>query len=455
MPTSALLRAILHAVPRRYRVSGPAGVLAPDDHAGALARLIERLHAVVGAGGAPETSWQDAFVTALDGLIREALRPNGGDPAFQAAVLAHRSPQVRAYLALRRQASADARKVRAAADAVAHPRKPARLPPGPARMLLAQLHAATTAGAWRQAAQASQALPAMSEIAAVEDLALALRTLRDDPALVRLCRAEALGSDPDVRRYESIRARLGPRAGSDEAEAQALLARQRGIAVEAMAARALEAVAAYLDRAAAPAAAPRYRVVTSLRVPAGLAADTDRAKTEWDAVLLRRADTAPLWDVCLVVEAKASVEAATTDLPRLLRGLRLLAGARPEQAYAFATQQGTIQVRGASLAGLPVTEAALADQVLYCCDAPADGPHAGLNAAGRMQLLSAPTCLAYAAALSQGQSVDRRDLIPLWQALRHDDRWRPVRTLAAMRQLARSLMVHPDDLLATVASASA
>ena len=49
-----------------------------------------------------------------------------------------------------------------------------------------------------------------------------------------------------------------------------------------------------------------------------------------------------------MVEAKASVEAATTDLPRLLRGLRLLARAQSGAVYAFATQQGRVQVRGAS-----------------------------------------------------------------------------------------------------------
>ncbi|MFY3679241.1 3-deoxy-D-arabino-heptulosonate 7-phosphate synthase [Achromobacter xylosoxidans] len=457
MPTTAPLHAILHAVARRYRVSGATAGPATHDHAGALARIIERLQAVVSAGGEPGSSWRDAFLTALDGLVRDALRPDGGDPAFQAAVLAYRQPEVRAYLALRREAAADSRKMRTTADALAHPRKPARLAPGPARELLAQLHAATTTGAWREVAEAARALSSMPQVTTLDDLASALRTLRDDPALARLCRGEALAAAPAVQRYESLRARLGPRAGSNEASAQALLARQRGVAVEAMAARALEAVARYLDQAEGPqasAAEPRYRVVTSLRVPAGLAADADRAKTEWDGVLLRRADPAPLWDVCVMVEAKASVEAATTDLPRLLRGLRLLARAQPGQAYAFSTQQGMIQVRGASLAALPVTEATLAQQVLYCSDAPVDAAPAGLHAASRMQLLSAPSCLAYAAALSEGRAMDKNDLAPLWQALRHDPRWRPVLDLAAMRQLARSVMVHPDDLLATVARLS-
>lgn len=461
MPLPCPLRAILDAVPRRYRLTGASATSAAGSQA-ALAWAIERLQVTLAGGDRPGLPLRAAFVAALDGLIREALRPRDGDPAFQAAVLAYRLPVVREYLALDGGATADRRKVQAVVDALAHPAKPARLAPGPARTRLARLHAATTAGDWLQVAHLAQALRVQPEVARVDKLASALRALVDDPALTRLCRIEVLTRDPAVCRYRAMRARLGPRAGSAEACAQARLARQRGIAVETQAAQALRAVAHYLDRVDAAATAgssPRYQVVTSLRVPASLAAAADRAKTEWDAVLLRRADPTPadampLWDICLVIEAKASVEAATTDLPRLLRGLRLLARAQPDQAYAFSTQQGMIQVRGTSLAALPVTEAALAHQVLYCCDAPADIPQAGLHAASRMQLLSAPTCLAYAAALSEGQAVDQGALAPLWQALQREARWQPVLNLAAMRQLARSLMVHPHDLQATVAQLS-
>ncbi|WZB71836.1 hypothetical protein WJ968_08860 [Achromobacter xylosoxidans] len=190
------------------------------------------------------------------------------------------------------------------------------------------------------------------------DLASALRALLDAPALARLQRLDALASDPRVRQYEAIREKQGPRSGSEEANAQGLLARQRGVAVEILAARALEALARHLDQASPSEsrhgdASPGYRVVTSLRVPSALAANADRAKTEWDAVLLRRADgnasETPLWDVCLLIEAKASVDAATTDLPRLLRGLRLLAQAEPDASYSCATQQGQVRLRGASL----------------------------------------------------------------------------------------------------------
>lgn len=367
MPSPCPLHALLDAVPRRYRLAGAAADVAAG-HAASLAQVIGRLQAMLAAGQEPDPPLRDAFVASLDGLIRDALSPQGADPAFQAAVLAYRLPVVREYLALDGGAAADRRRVQAVVDAWAHPGKPARLAPGDASTQLAQLHAAARAADWWRVAELARNLPLLAEVAIIDDLASALRALDADPALARLCRIETLARDPQVCRYRSLRAQLGPRAGSDEAGAQARLARQRGAMVETLAAHALGAVADYLGRLEAAATAgdaPRYRVVTSLRVPAGLAAEANRAKTEWDAVLLRRvdpaqatavhaqagatatpADPAALWDICLVIEAKASVEAATTDLPRLLRGLRLLASARPDRAYAFSTQQGRVQVRG-------------------------------------------------------------------------------------------------------------
>lgn len=469
MPPASPLSALLHTVARRYRIPRPrAAALATDCGPGAaLARAIEQLQAARAAGQPPDPALREAFIAALASLVRAALRPEDGDPAFQAMVLEHRYSQVREFLALRRQEACDRRQLRTAVDALAHPRKPSRVATDAARALLADLHATATAAAWPRMSRIALALEALPEVKHAEGLAPALRALLQSPALARLERIDALSQDPRVRQYTSIREKQGPRAGSDEASAQGQLARQRGVAVEVLATRALEAVARYLDQTRAQAdpdgpgnaAAPRYRVVTSLRVPAELAADADRAKTEWDAVLLRRAEgpvsCPPLWDICLVVEAKASVEAATTDLPRLLRGLRLLARAQSGAVYAFATQQGRVQVRGASLATLPTREAALADAVLYCCDAPADGPFAPLNAASRMQLLSAPASLAYATALAEGGPLDADMLEPLWLDLQRAARWQPLLGLAAMRERARSLMVHPDDLLAAVVPAPA
>ena len=168
---------------------------------------------------------------------------------------------------------------------------------------------------------------------------------------------------------------------------------------------------------------------------------------------LRRANDnaseTPLWDVCLLIEAKASVDAATTDLPRLLRGLRLLAQAEPDASYSCATQQGQSGC-AAPRCALPQEMENLADAVLYCCDAPDETWTPALNAASRMQLLSAPPSLAYATLLAAGEPADARMLEPLWQDLRQNPRWQAMLNLGATRRLARELMVHPDDLLASI-----
>ncbi|KAG1257227.1 hypothetical protein G6F65_015994 [Rhizopus arrhizus] len=99
-------------------------------------------------------------------------------------------------------------------------------------------------------------------------------------------------------------------------------------------------------------------------VPASIPASAERAKSEWDAVLLRqtRTDAAtPVWDVCLLLEAKASIDAATADLPRLQRGLRLLAHADDNAVYPFQTRQGVMHLRGASLRALPADPSDLAN----------------------------------------------------------------------------------------------
>ena len=92
----------------------------------------------------------------------------------------------------------------------------------------------------------------------------------------------------------------------------------------------------------------------------------------------------------------------------------------------------------------------LADAVLYCCDAPDETWTPALNAASRMQLLSAPPSLAYATLLAAGEPADARMLEPLWQDLRQNPRWQAMLNLGATRRLARELMVHPDDLLASI-----
>lgn len=211
----------------------------------------------------------------------------------------------------------------------------------------------------------------------------------------------------------------------------------------------MKALAQCLDKADGSPAA--YRVVTSMRVPASLAAGHARAKPNGTRCL-RRAGTheaTPCWDVCLLVEAKASADAATTDFARLLRGLRLLSRANENACYAFETREGTVQVRGASLSALRTDEAALEQTVLYCCDASDAAAFRLLGAAGRMRLMTAPASLNYASRLA-----DPQDLEAVWDALLVSPQWAATLGQYPALRLVRELMVHPDDLLEAVNDAA-
>ena len=261
-----------------------------------------------------------------------------------------------------------------------------------------------------------------------------------------LLRLDQLASQPSVLRYLDLVARQGPAAGSTAALAQGRSARRRGAAVETQVAAALQALAERLAGQGTDAA--EYRVATSLRVPAAFPADFQRAKGEWDAMLLRRrrgADT-PAWEVCLIAEAKASADAATTDFARLRRGIALLTLADPDTVYPFASQQGLVPLHGASLRALRTDPAALAATVIYASDAPADGPPRLLGAASRMQLLSASASLDYAAALHDDPQASAQRLAPLWDELLSAPRWRHVLNQYPTLEQLRALMVHVDDL---------
>lgn len=459
MPSSSpspLLDQTLRAVARRYRVgempaaNGVEDGAEDSDPAMALAIAIEEARAAVQAGAAPPTTSARLFTGALARLIRNALRERGGDGAFQAMVLRHRYALVREHASLSAHASADRRAVRTAVDAFAHPGKRRAMPAGPLADALEQMHAASADGQWsaltRCAAHLLAATPAKED--AHSALAAGLGKLLREPALARLRRLDELARDPGVQRYQSLWERQGPRPGTPEAAARGATARQRGDAVEAMAEKAMSALAAHLVRATGEI----YRVATSLRVPASIPGNADRAKTEWDVALLRQAgaDASPVWDVCLLVEAKASTDAATTDLPRLLRGLRLLAHADPHVTYAFESHQGPVRLRGASLAALTTDEASLATTVLYFSDAPAEALPRLLSAAGRMQLLSAQESLAYACLLADGKVPDTHLLEPVWEQLLVSPRWSAVLNQLPLLRQVRDLMVHADDLHAAI-----
>ncbi|MGE8638074.1 MAG: 3-deoxy-D-arabino-heptulosonate 7-phosphate synthase [Achromobacter sp.] len=451
---SPLLDDILRAVPRRYRVPEALAAVATTPNGGSsteLAITVEQARQALAAGTTPDAATKQGFIRALARLIHEAVRADGGDPAFQAIVLRHRAPQVREFAHLSTTADQDRRQIHAAVNGIAHPAKLQRMAPGQDRDALAALQAAAASASWATLSEAAQRLRAMHEKIVDPAVQRALARLLDAPALARLQRLDALAPDGQVRHYQSLWDRHGPRSSSQTAVAQGSAAQRRGAAVEALAKAALDALSRRLNQA--HDGLQTFRVVTSMLVPASIPASAERAKSEWDAVLLRQAHTdaaTPVWDVCLLLEAKASIDAATADLPRLQRGLRLLAHADENAVYPFQTRQGVAHLRGASLRALPADSPDLACAVLYCCDAPADTAPRLLSAASRMQLLSAAASVAYACQLADRQRPDPDALEPVWTQLLESPQWAPVLHQYPMLRQVRELMVHVDDLLAAI-----
>lgn len=448
----ALLADILYRVARRYRLPDRLAeipLLQESSSMTVLAIAIEQARAALERHEIPSEAARHAFTHALAQLIEQAMCGESGDPAFQAMVLRDQAAPVREYASLVAHAARDRRSIRAAVDAIAHPSKLERLASARQREALTPLSALAGSASWAELADTVRSLLARSEFADDPGLGMGLQRLNQDPALRRLQRIDVLAADALVRRYESLWDRNGPRSGTAEAVAQGSVSRRRGVAMEVLAGLALAAMARRLNEEDDKQA---WRVVTSMRVPASIPASAERAKSEWDAVLLRRAvtpDASEDWDVCLLMEAKASLEAASADLPRLLRGIRLLSHADENAVYAFETEQGVISLSGVSLRALTVEPDALAQTVLYCCDAPAEATPRLLTAASRMQLLSAPASVAFGSALAEGKATDTHTLESVWDELLGSPRWSSVLHQYPMLQQVRDLMVHPDDLLAT------
>ncbi|CAB3770158.1 3-deoxy-D-arabino-heptulosonate 7-phosphate synthase [Burkholderia sp. MSh2] len=456
-PLPALFDETLRTVARRYRLPPLDGAPSPADAvnpAATLAHVIEAARRMHDDGRAPDAALRQRFIDALAQMIRDAMDPHAGDPAFQASVLRHDAPSVREYASLSAHAEQDRRALHSAVNAIAHPAKLARSAQAWQRDGLARLHAAATETAWADLHATLLHLLALPDMATDPGFAQDIVRLKDSPALERMLRVGALASDEHVRRYRALWVRQGPPEGSTIALAQGVASQQRGAAVEALAAQALDALARRLE---AVDARRTYRVITSMRVPSSIPGRHDRAKTEWDALLLERPrgdDPASAWNVRFLVEAKASADAATTDLPRLLRGLNLLAQADPGTTYSFETHQGTVRVHGASLRALTTDDAALQREVLYCCDASADPTPRLLGAASRMQLLSAQASLDYASALAQRPDADPAGLGVVWHALLTLPQWRAVlHQYPSLRQV-RELMVAIDDLRAAIDDAA-
>lgn len=403
----ALLDEILRRTPRRYRLPAkpamPTTLLSPANR---IALAIEAARRAVAYQETPSAAVRQCFFDALQRLIQEAMREEQGDPAFQAMVLQHQMPLVQEYAALASRADADRRILRAAANAIAHSAKQQR------------------------AASATKNL----------------RQILENSARERLQRLETLEPETAVQRYLALRDRSGPRSGSEAASAQGKASKLRGAAVETQTVETLWALARRLDQA--QGTQDHYRVVSSLRVPASILKGVERAKSEWDAVLLQRPSTpdtmstaAPVWEALLLCEAKAAIDSVATDLPRLLRGLQVLAGARQDKVYAFETKQGTIHLSGASLTAL---------DVMYCCDAPGESAARLLSASSRMQLLSTQASLEFAAALSRHGHANPQLLEPIWHELLTAARWKPVLCQYVSLHQARERAVNLNDFLATI-----
>ncbi|WP_431046701.1 3-deoxy-D-arabino-heptulosonate 7-phosphate synthase [Roseateles sp. L2-2] len=488
-PLPPLLGEVLQRTARRFRAPALPASLEEARTAGAATRLafaIECARTALAAGDSPGDSVQSLFLDALAQLIRVAMRPlrasgidasndtsddvshdalhdaaaGGGDPAFQAMVLRHRSAVVREYASLSAHAERDRRAVRAAVNALAHPAKTQRRAPGPTREALLALHAASDSDDWSRLSERLIPLRDDADVRAEPALHRCIERLIDDSALARVRRLDDLAADALVARYRALWDQRGPIAGSEQAAAHGAGAQLRGDAVEALA---VEALGVLVDRMNTEGGATRYRIAASLRVPPSFPGDAERAKSEWDVALLRRHDTDTDtggdgdgdWDLCLLIEAKASPDAATTDLPKLLRGLRLLAQADIDTTYAFTSNNGEVRLRGASLSALPTEEGDLARAVLYCCDGQEDRTPRLLNAASRMQLLSAEASLDFAALMEEGVAADPSLLLPVWRLLLEAPAFTSVLRQYVTLRAVRELMVHPRDLHAAAAAAVA
>jgi hypothetical protein len=371
------------------------------------------------------------FLDALADLIRAALAPQGGDAAFQALVLRAQDPAVEEHVRLAAQSAADARAVRAAADAIAHPGKLRNIPAGAARDALEQLHQLASEGQWTKLRDAAARL--------------SIDTIVSNPGLARLERGAELLAHPGVQRYRELCERRGPLAGSDAAGASGRNSARLGATAEEATLKAFDEIARWLN---ARETAARYRALGSLRTPRGFPGAVDKAKDEWDAAIVRSdGDSA---DIVLLAEVKASPAAATPDFSRLVRGLLRLAHASPQEHYVFASSVGDVRVTGASLRRLQPDAQALPPHVIYCCSAAPEVQPPMLSAATKAVLLAEPASVAFAGQLTRGAAPESGALLPVWDALATAPRLRSALHQYQTATIVRDAMLHPDDLLAAV-----
>ena len=425
VPADILLATALRVAPRRYRMpplpaSGDAAVA--KGPACALAFAIEAARAAlpdsVGWATRCPPSLRDLFTSSLAALLQDAMTR---DPQFQALVLRSRDPRVAEFVRLSAKLAADQRTVRSLVDAIAHPGKLERQPPGSERDALAALHEWAAAGAWKELGDA----------------------LPPNPALERLTRRSAMLELDAVRHYLALCEQHGPMAGTDMAAAQGRASTRVGEEAERETVDSFRKIAEWLDPI-------RYRVVRSLLTPRGFPGEVAKSKEEWDAAIVRNPDVSGPVDIALLAEVKASPAAASSDFSRLHRGLQRLAHADAASSYAFASADGEVQVAGESLRRLAPQDRRLPPHVIYCSTAPVESNPQVLGAATKAVLLAEPASLAYAQELSSGRTPSHEILSPVWDALTTTPRLRSALHQYETAQAVREAMLHPQDLLEAV-----
>lgn len=361
-------------------------------------------------------------------------------------MLQAQSAEVREHVRLAAQLASDRRAVRAATDAIGHPGKLRDTPPGATRDALARLHRLAADSAWTElAAAAEQALA--QDITPGQQVHSLLEGLRSSPALQRLSHGSALLRNEAVQRYLRLSERRGPLAGSDAAAASGRASARLGELAEHATVQAFGAIAELLNRQREQGDA--YRVVRSLRPPRGFPGETNKAKDEWDAAIVRSGQDGAD-EIVVLAEIKASPAAATSDFSRLLRGLRRLAHADADRTYVFASAAGKTHVSGMSLCRLRPHGHSLPPHVIYCCSAPAESHAPFLSAATKAVLLGEPASFAFACRLARGEAPPDSALLPVWDALAKEPRLRSALYQYETATRVREAMVHPLDLLSAM-----
>lgn len=447
MQAAALLLQALERAPRRFRP--PALPEAPHEaqaagSAAGVAWAAEAARRALQDGRLPDGRLRDLFVHALADLIRAALRPGGGDTAFQAMVLRRRAPEVAEHAMLASAAARDRRALRSAVDAVAHPGKWRHAVDEPTGRALTDLHRLACDGEWEELARLAQQM--QRRRGHDESLHEALQALLAHQSLARLRRLEALSGLESVRGHLALSA--GPAPGSAAARALGAASARRGAATEAKTVAAFVHIAAWLTQAAGGQG--RYQVATGLLVPGSFPGEARKAKSEWDVALLQTALRGEGAQVLLLAEAKATPDAAVSDYSRMLRGLQRLALAAETRDHLFPTREGGVLVQGETLRRLAPQGRSLPPQVIYCCDAPGDVSPPVLSAASRWVLLTEPAAVAFACGVAEGDEPAPDTLHQVWEDLLHAPRLRSVLHQYDTACAALRAMFHPDDLRAAL-----